>query len=368
MAPTMKVFILMLVLSSVVVPAKMDFDEEEYEMTLIMPTEETEDLGSYSCRPAMSYNTTSGPTCNLETAEQIHYSVYLIGTCISLLTCLTALTVYIKIHKNIFTSRSEPGRNVTRHFIHCNFIISFVIRDVIFLYLLAHIIAEKVPPKTSEGDTFVIYTTVVSFYWMFAEGLWLYLGVAKALEYQAYKCMKIKLFLIGWLVPGLLIAIWAIAIKFHASNPCNFGNMYWTLPGILCILVPIYIVLLANLIMMIRVLYKVNDALHDSRHSAKTNQRLAKSTLLLSFLLGMNFAIPSVIIPTLPESQQCAVEIVRLLSDTVSSFQGFFVAMFFVLRSKDVLEHLGRTSGHQQIPDVEIDLRTRSTALTRLST
>ncbi|XP_072013033.1 corticotropin-releasing factor receptor 1-like [Amphiura filiformis] len=284
-------------------------------------------------------------TCQLNTMK-VHHPLFLFGTCVSITTCLAAFFVYIMIRDKIFRTTAQLlDRDDTKHWIHCNFILSFLIRDFAIVFVVSHVIQIKeIPGFSGVGIYFYLFTIIANFYWMFAEGLWLYFGVSLPNDFKKFRFMKTKMCLVGWWLPVSLVSVYAIikeTEKLRQNNvqmdDCNSPNPFWELPAIFCILIPVYFVVLLNLMMMIRVLLHFGYLL---RREMKTKRRLVRATLILSFLLGMNFAIPFIILPSLPENEKCAFEVVMTVSDTVSSLQGFFVALFYVLRNAEVLQYL----------------------------
>ena len=275
-------------------------------------------------------------TCFVE-MQTVHHSLFLAGTCISMIACLAAFLVYIIIRNRIFRKGTQLDKDETKHWIHCNFILSFIIRDFAIMYVLFHSVTNTALYLSKVGFYCYIFAIIANFYWMFAEGLWLHLGVFLPNKYKQFNFMKVKVCLVSWLLPGLLIAVWATAETYRFHRECESpSDVFWELPAILCILIPIYLLLFLNLIMMIKVLYHFGYML---RGEERNKRRLARATLVLSFLLGMNFAIPFIILPSLPEKKLCTFEITRLMNDAVSSLQGFFVAIFYVLRNEEVLQY-----------------------------
>ena len=178
---------------------------------------------------------------------------------------------------------------------------------------------------------------------MFIEGFWLYAGVF-FLKYTKWHYMKIKACLIGWFVPAAFMTIWGTGE--HILSYLNISETikdkgFWAPMSVSCLLVPVYLILTTNSIMMIRVLYKLRQMLKESNGDSTYGlmRRLARATFVLSFLLGLNYAIPLIIfslhIPAL-ENNACAILNIQLINSVVSSLQGFFVAVFYVLSNKEV--------------------------------
>ncbi|XP_072014302.1 vasoactive intestinal polypeptide receptor 1-like [Amphiura filiformis] len=277
------------------------------------------------------------PPCAVQ-ALKIHYPMYLAGTCMSMLSCLAAFIVYIIIREKIFhRSGGQYDRDGTKHWIHCNFILSFLLRDtgvIISVYLYYNGPTSLTAESLIESllIAFVIYTVyaiIANFWWMFAEGLWIYLGVFLPNEYRRYHYMKIKMCLVGWVIPGLLILLW---VGIEHKDLINLQKSFQEIPAIVCIITPIYLVIFLNLIMTTHVLYHFGHMMRDEDF---LERRLARATLVLSFLLGINFIVP--FIARYLVSDLCAIEIITFFEDIVSCIQGLFVSIF-ILQNEEVLQ------------------------------
>ncbi|XP_072027353.1 uncharacterized protein [Amphiura filiformis] len=113
--------------------------------------------------------------------------------------------------------------------------------------------------------------------------------------------------------------------------------------GIVCILSPIYLILFLNLLMMIKVLYHLKVILKNDRNARAKWLKLAKATLVLSILLGLNLIIPVIITRPL-EHMPCAHAVVGLLNQISSTLQGLVFAVLFVLVKTEIREHLKRVT------------------------
>lgn len=315
----------------------------------------------------------SFPTCE-EIIALIHFPIHLTLTCISIATCMAAFLVYFRIRKKIFTSQAVYERKDIKHWIHFNFIISFILRDVAILITMVyqrsgkHILLTNKSPLAAY--TFYTYINIANFYWMFNEGLWLYLGVFFDTEFKHFSHMKVKLSLFGWLLPAFLMSVWAAveAVLYRLDNrkiwtPSEKG--FWEPASVVCILVPVYLILFVNLIMMIRLLRHFKNMI---QRELKVKRRLARATFILSFLLGINFAIPSIVFSlhlSEIETNPCAENSIKFLNFIVSSLQGFFVAIFYVLSNKDVLQFF-KTQIQEDITSVSPRV-SRSSRTSRIS-
>ena len=286
------------------------------------------------------YNNTDDNSTNMTTAtdcmvqmDKIHNLIYLIGTCASFIACFVACIIYIIIRDQIFKIGPDK-KDETKHWINLNFVISFILRDILVIVLLVQSFTNEEPKRQNWPyivTIFATYIIIVNFYWMFGEGLWLYLGVFCAVKRTNFTYVKMKIFILGWLLPLILVLLWsAWAISVH-----TFGvSQQLHAPMYVFIIGPIYLLLLANLIMMIRVLHRLSGMLQYNR-----KRRLAKATLAVTFLHGIQFFIPIIILSIMSRMSRgygCVVAVVSFINGLLSALQGLFVAVFYVFTNNDV--------------------------------
>ena len=270
--------------------------------------------------------------CVLE-VNRIHHPVYLGCTTLSLLTCLSAFILYIIIRDQIFHVGAE-SKDETKHWINWNFIISFILRDTSVVTIITlSLVSDRINGLgywVRVIVVFTIYGVVSNFFWMFIEGLWLYIGVFFAMKRKMFVRTHLKTSVIGWLLPLVIVLVWT-AWSLKSQTFGTFDNP----PGFVCILGPIYSLLFINLIMMVRVLHRLAGMLTNFN----PKWRLAKATLTLTFLLGVQFMIPILILAIGSRIQginMCVVTVIRFINDAVSALQGLFVAIFYVLTNEEV--------------------------------
>ena len=213
--------------------------------------------------------------CEVNTT-QVDIPLFLSCTCLSLLVCLVAFIIYIIIRKKmLFNKTSQPDRDTTKHWIHFNFILSFIIRDVTIVTTLFLSIAQfqfsNLQARTQTRKAFHVYAVIANFCWMFLEGFWLFAGVSFPNNYKQFFHMKITTCLIGWLTPAVLVSIWTVSESIHPHT--ETGNHFQEVPGIICILAPIYAILLLNLGMMIKVLHSLKHILQSERDKSEAAEK-----------------------------------------------------------------------------------------------
>ncbi len=313
-----------------------------------LPTD-TEDATEVGRREANCNSTELGQKCNsMETdrvgahwVTKVHVPVYMSCTCLSLVTCLVAFTVYF-IVRDVKEVRNQP-----RHWINWHFLFSFILRDTMNL---SSMVMQLLPNysvyvRTVPWKVLAVYALIPNFFWMFVEGLYLYIGVFHAFGNKIYTWqIKVGMFIIGWVIPACLTSIWCLQ-QYITKGSFLFGK-----PFIIGILSPIYLVLFLNLIMMTRVCYTLFTKLKTSQTEVNLRKielkmniakRLAVFTLAASILLGVPQIIPMILLQIVDHTSKISY-IVNFVNSIWSALQGFFVPIFYVLMNKDVMDHMRR--------------------------
>ncbi|CAL8368637.1 unnamed protein product [Boreogadus saida] len=240
---------------------------------------------------------------------------YTIGHSVSLIA-LTAAIILLCLFRKL---------HCTRNYIHMNLFVSFVlkatsvfVKDVI-LYPADQ--PEECPssslslPKVGCKAVLVFfqYGIMASYFWLLVEGLYLYalLAVSFFSEKKYFWCY----ILIGWGVPAIFISAW-VGTKVYLKDPGCWdiieGLPWWIIKT------PILVAILVNFflfICIIRILQQKINCPDIGRKESNQYSRLAKSTLLLIPLFGMNY----IIFAYIPEHIQLHV---RMVFDLVlGSFQ-----------------------------------------------
>uniref|UniRef100_A0A8C5CXV3 Vasoactive intestinal peptide receptor 1a n=1 Tax=Gadus morhua TaxID=8049 RepID=A0A8C5CXV3_GADMO len=228
----------------------------------------------------------------------------------------------------------------TRNYIHMNLFVSFVlkatsvfVKDVI---LYPGDQPEECPSSVGCKAVLVFfqYGIMASYFWLLVEGLYLYalLAVSFFSEKKYFWCY----ILIGWGVPAIFISAW-VGTKVYLKDPGCWdiieGLPWWIIKT------PILIAILVNFflfICIIRILQQKINCPDIGRKESNQYSRLAKSTLLLIPLFGMNY----IIFAYIPEHIQLHV---RMVFDLVlGSFQGFIVAVLYCFLNGEVQSEVRR--------------------------
>ncbi|XP_044031711.1 vasoactive intestinal polypeptide receptor 1b isoform X2 [Siniperca chuatsi] len=238
---------------------------------------------------------------------------YTIGHSVSLISLTTAiviLCIFRKLH-------------CTRNYIHMHLFVSFILKAI------AVFIKDVVLYEVGEVDNcssgtvgckvvivFFQYCIMASFFWLLVEGL--YLHALLAVSFFSERKYFWAYILIGWGGPTVFITAWSIAKAYYNDVGCwdiieNTDVFWWIIKTpILCSILMNFILFIC----IIRILRQKINCPDIGRNESNQYSRLAKSTLLLIPLFGINF----IVFAFIPE--QVKTEL-RLVFDLIlGSFQG----------------------------------------------
>ncbi|KAL3235387.1 hypothetical protein MRX96_022420 [Rhipicephalus microplus] len=168
------------------------------------------------------------------------------------------------------------------------------------------------------------YLMGTNFFWMFVEGLYLYILVVKTFSVELVR-IHVYAF-IGWGLPAIVVTVWSITKAYFSANrsdPVLFdGLCVWQLKDIYdCVFIcPVAIVLLFGRCVFIK-----------SRLSNITYRKAAKALLVLTPLLGVTYVL---VIWT--PSHKTAKTVFTYLQITLLSTQGFTVAVLYCFFNGEV--------------------------------
>ncbi|XP_054622138.1 vasoactive intestinal polypeptide receptor 1b isoform X1 [Dunckerocampus dactyliophorus] len=261
---------------------------------------------------------------------KIGYTIGHSVSLISLTTAITILCIFRKLH-------------CTRNYIHMHLFVSFILKAI------AVFIKDVVLYEVGEVDNcssgsvgckavmvFFQYGIMASFFWLLVEGL--YLHALLAVSFFSEKKYFWAYILIGWGGPAIFITAWSVAKAYYNDIGCwdiiETTDVFWWI-----IKTPILASILMNFILficIIRILRQKINCPDIGRNESNQYSRLAKSTLLLIPLFGINF----IVFAFIPE--QVKTEL-RLIFDLIlGSFQGFVVAVLYCFLNGEVQGEMKR--------------------------
>lgn len=253
-------------------------------------------------------------------------TIYLVGYIISLVTLIVAI--------GIFTYFKEL--RCLRNTIHMNLMWSYMLTNCMWIITL---LGLNFVSNTSVFCIFIVtllhYFNVTNFFWMFVEGLYLYILVVETLTRESF---KLRVYVtIGWGLPLLFIVIWGVVKNFvpYKSDPANSciwfekHDIDWIFQA------PTVIVLLLNLVFLIAIMWVLITKLRlRSSNSVETQQyhKAAKALLVLMPLLGITYVV-TLYAPTTDKASKNLFEFSRAV---LYSTQGFTVALFYCFLNTEV--------------------------------
>ncbi|XP_060755892.1 vasoactive intestinal polypeptide receptor 1b [Neoarius graeffei] len=259
---------------------------------------------------------------------------YTIGHSVSLISLTMAiiiLCIFRKLH-------------CTRNYIHMHLFVAFVLKAIAVLIkdaVLYDLNQESDNCSTgSVGCKVVIiffqYCIMASFFWLLVEGL--YLHALLAVSFFSERKYFWWYILIGWGGPMIFITPWSFAKAYFDDVGCwdiieNSDPFWWIIKT------PILASILMNFILficIIRILRQKINCPDIGRNESNQYSRLAKSTLLLIPLFGINY----IIFAFIPEHIKTEP---RLVFDLIlGSFQGFVVAVLYCFLNGEVQAEIKR--------------------------
>ncbi|XP_077270344.1 diuretic hormone 44 receptor 1 isoform X7 [Temnothorax americanus] len=154
----------------------------------------------------------------IELGVEITTALYFIGYSLSLFTLIMAVCIFI-YYKELRCLRNN---------IHTNLMFTYILADLTWILTTVMQVSMQTDiPTCVILFSLLHYFHLTNFFWMFVEGLYLYLLVVKTFTGDN---IKLKLCLvIGWGVPVLVIAMWGIAksldqkVMSHVMTQANQG-------------------------------------------------------------------------------------------------------------------------------------------------
>ncbi|XP_050505663.1 diuretic hormone receptor-like [Diabrotica virgifera virgifera] len=249
-------------------------------------------------------------------------TIYFFGYTLSLVTLAIAVTIF----------RYFKELRCLRNTIHMNLMFSYMLTYCMWIVTLISL--------NFEGSilciiivTLLHYFHITTFFWMFVEGLYLYILVVETLTRENFK-LRVYVF-IGWGLPMVFVLIWAAVKSFVPFDPENTNNCRWfesnTIDWIYQ--TPTVIVLLLNLGFLLCIMWVLITKLR-SANTVETQQyhKAAKALLVLMPLLGITYVI-TIYAPTPDRSSINVFECTRAV---LLSTQGFTVALFYCFLNTEV--------------------------------
>ncbi|XP_025992418.2 diuretic hormone receptor isoform X1 [Solenopsis invicta] len=274
-----------------------------------------------------------------EPGIEIMTTLYFIGYSISLFTLIMAVCIFI-YYKELRCLRN----NIHRNNIHTNLMFTYILADLTWiLTTIMQVSMQTDIPTCVTLFSLLHYFHLTNFFWMFVEGLYLYLLVVKTFTGDN---IKLRLCLvIGWGIPVLVIVMWGIAkslnqkVTHHVMNQANQEVALWKHcpwmtphPYDWFYQASALTVLAVNMIFLFMIMRVLITKLWSSNNVETQQYRKAsKALLVLIPLLGVTY----VLVIAGPTKGQVANAFYYARAVLLSS-QGFFVALFYCFLNTEV--------------------------------
>ncbi|XP_017566845.1 vasoactive intestinal polypeptide receptor isoform X2 [Pygocentrus nattereri] len=256
---------------------------------------------------------------------------YTIGHIVSLIFLIIAIFILCFFRK----------LHCTRNYIHIHLFLSFILKAIAVIMKDVILYGVEEQDDCSPGSVgckaamvFFQYGIMASFFWLLVEGL--YLHAILAVSFFSHRKYFRWYILIGWGVPAVFIITWSITKAYLHDVGCwdiIDDNLWWIIKT------PILIIILMNFILfvcIIRILQQKINCRDIGRNESNQYSRLAKSTLLLIPLFGINY----IVFAFMPHHIQSYVQLVFDL--ILGSFQGFCVAVLYCFLNGEVQSEIRR--------------------------
>ncbi|XP_054007275.1 diuretic hormone receptor isoform X2 [Hylaeus anthracinus] len=262
--------------------------------------------------------------------EVISTTIYFVGYSLSLLTLVLAVSIFLYCKE----------LRCLRNNIHTNLMFTYILADM--MWILNNVMQVSMQPDVPTCIVFLSllnYFQLTNYFWMFVEGLYLFVLVVKTFTGDI---IKLRLCLvIGWGMPVLFIAVWGIAksldqsIMAHANQEVALGKHCpwmvshpydWFYQG------PAILVLCANVVFLFMIMWVLITKLWSATN-AETQQywKASKALLVLIPLLGVTY----VLVLMGPTEGQVANAFSYARAVLLSS-QGLFIALFYCFLNAEV--------------------------------
>ncbi|XP_034941894.1 diuretic hormone receptor isoform X2 [Chelonus insularis] len=266
----------------------------------------------------------------VEAGVEITTTLYFIGYSLSLSTLVVAVAIFLYFKE----------LRCLRNSIHTNLMFTYILTDLMWiLTTVLQVSMQSDVPTCIVFFSLLHYFHLTNFFWMFVEGLYLYLLVVKTFTGDNIK-LRLCLF-IGWGIPGLVIAIWGIArwtvidVTEHSNqNDALYRYCPWMVnhPYDWFYQAPAITVLGTNVIFLFMIMWVLITKLRSANNVETQQYRKAtKALLVLIPLLGVTY----VLVIAGPTKGEVA-NIFSYARAILLSSQGLLVALFYCFLNTEV--------------------------------
>uniref|UniRef100_A0A3B5L1H7 Uncharacterized protein n=1 Tax=Xiphophorus couchianus TaxID=32473 RepID=A0A3B5L1H7_9TELE len=246
-----------------------------------------------------------------------------------------------------FTTLSLLKLHCTRNYIHMNLFVSFILRAaaVISKEIIFHLMYSNLPKNDPGWNSYSMllckvskvcmeYFVACNYFWLLVEAIFLHTLLFTAVLTK--RCLLKKYILLGWGTPVLFVTPWTVVKILYENTGCwSIMNrwFWWIIRGPITLSVLVIFFIFIKILMLLLSKLKADQVkFTDYRYS------LARATLVLIPLLGIHEVVFTVLIDECMEgSSRYARNFINL---TLSSFQGFLVAVLYCFANGEVQTEL----------------------------
>ncbi|KAI4872347.1 hypothetical protein NFI96_016868, partial [Prochilodus magdalenae] len=263
---------------------------------------------------------------------RIMYSLGYSISLMSLIIALTLLCIFRKLH-------------CTRNFIHMQLFLSFILRAA-FIFIRDAVLhnsqdyyhCDSHPPGCKVALLLSNYCILANYSWLLVEGHYLHSLIHLSL-YSQRKRLHWYISL-GWGTPVLIITIWSVAKYLLENEGCwerRVNSWIWWI-----LRVPVFLVIIVNMVFFMRIIRTLVSKMRAPDmigNEFKQHRKLAKSTLLLVSLFGVQYAL----FTFLPDDVSILTfQIWNAIELAMASTQGFIVALLYCFLNGEVQHEIKR--------------------------
>ncbi|XP_021958199.2 diuretic hormone receptor isoform X2 [Folsomia candida] len=285
------------------------------------------------CQPVPNNSTINDNESNI---LALTTGVYFCGYCLSLAAVTIAMIIFLAFKE----------LRCLRNTIHTNLIVTYILADTLWIitssttFTSTSALPDATQGQTGGGHTHVSCVTYIllhyfhltNFFWMFVEGLYLYVLVVQTFVAEN---IKLRIYVsIGWGLPLAIVICWAIAkwLLFWNQGPvseldetCVWLGMSiadWIYKA------PVILTLAANSLFLLQIMWVLITKLRSATNpETQQSMKAAKALIVLMPLLGITYLL------MLAGSREPAYEFTRAL---LISTQGFLVALLYCFLNGEV--------------------------------
>ncbi|XP_017271583.1 glucagon-like peptide 2 receptor [Kryptolebias marmoratus] len=239
----------------------------------------------------------------------------------------------------------------TRNYIHMNLFVSFILRAaaVISKEIILHVMYSNLPKDDPGWNSYpnsaivlmcrfskvcMEYFVACNYFWLLVEAIFLHTLLFTAVLTKR-RLLK-KYMLLGWGTPVLFVTPWTVVKILYDNTGCWLiinRWFWWIIRGPITLSVLIIFFIFIKILMLLLSKLKADQVkFTDYRYS------LARATLVLIPLLGIHEVVFTVLLDECVEgSSRYARNFIHL---TLSSFQGFLVAVLYCFANGEVQAEL----------------------------